>query len=423
MFITAKITRQVQLFIENRCREDASEHAMRHPQGVFSSTRKILFVVGSMPLTHPSQSPDDELIKKYEVTRLDLGRLHPSRPGLVTIATTVDDDLITSSQVNVGNLHRGDEKLFEVRDYRQIPMLASRHDWTAPFIGETGAAHAIEDAMGITIPTRVTWIRTLLTEFSRITSHLTFLSWVGHHRDDADLENAIATAIENARRVWQRCSGNRIHPMITRIGGLRIHPESEWQPALRVWLDEAEALVTRVRAALDSATGVRGVAVIPANMIDSYGLSGPVSRASGVDLDARRRTTVYNELTWPDVNTDPRGDAHARLSTLCNDVTVSSSLCRQILERLPSLDGPLETRLPTALKVPRGRTWTAMEAPWGRSGHFLESRGGTTPWRMALRTPTFANVQALETVLPGTPIDGVEATIASVGWTLGDLDK
>jgi len=143
---------------------------MRHPQDVFSAPRKILFVVGSMPLTHPRHDSGGG----YEVTRLDLGRLHPSRPGLVTIATTVDDGLITSSRINIGNLHRGDEKLFEVRDYRQIPMLASRHDWTAPFIGETGAAHAIEEAMGITIPTRVAWIRTLLAEFSRITSHLIF---------------------------------------------------------------------------------------------------------------------------------------------------------------------------------------------------------------------------------------------------------
>ena len=409
--------------LTNRCREDASGRTMRHPQDVFSAPRKILFVVGSMPLTHPRQSPDDDSGGGYEVTRLDLGRLHPSRPGLVTIATTVDDGLITSSRINIGNLHRGDEKLFEVRDYRQIPMLASRHDWTAPFIGETGAAHAIEEAMGITIPTRVAWIRTLLAEFSRITSHLIFLSWVGHHCDDTDLENSIATTIENARRVWQRCSGNRIHPMITRIGGLRIYPVSEWQPALGTWLDEADALVPRLHTALDAATGVRGVAVIPADMIDRYGLSGPVSRASGVDLDTRRRAAVYNELSWPDVATDSQGDAYSRLTTLCNDAIVSSSLCRQILDRLPSVDGPLETRLPTAIKAPRGRTWTTMEAPWGRAGYLLESRGGTTPWRMALRTPTFANVQVLEAVLPGTRVDDVTAAIASLGWTLGDLDK
>ena len=89
-----------------------------------------------------------------------------------------------------------------------------------------------------------------------MTSHFTFLSWVGHHCDDAGLENAIATAIENARRIWQRCSGNRIHPMITRIGGLRIHPESEWQPTLGEWLDDANALVTWLRTALDATVGV-----------------------------------------------------------------------------------------------------------------------------------------------------------------------
>ena len=121
---------------------------------------------------------------------------------------------------------------------------------------------------------------------------------------------------------------------------------------------------------------------------------------------------MYDELKWPEVVIEPRGDAYSRLATLCNDAAVSSSLCRQILDRLPNLDGPLETRLPTTIK-----------APWGRAGYLLESRGSTTPWRMALRTPTFANVQVLEAVLPGTRVDDVEATIASLGWTLGDLDK
>ena len=137
------------------------------------------------------------------------------------------------------------------------------------------------------------------------------------------------------------------------------------QPTLGEWLDDANALVTRLRTALDATVGVRGVAVIPTNMIDRYGLSGPVSRASGVDLDTRRRTAVYDELKWPEVVIEPRGDAYSRLATLCNDAAVSSSLCRQILDRLPSLDGPLETRLPTAIKAPRGRTWTTIEAPLG----------------------------------------------------------
>ncbi|AOG29310.1 NADH dehydrogenase [Cutibacterium avidum] len=372
-----------------------------------------------MMLATPAETPDGE----YEVIRLDLGRLHPTRPGLVRIATTVEDGLITSAQVNAGNLHRGDEKLFEVRDYRQIPMLASRHDWTSPFIGETGAAHVVEEAMGITVPIRVTWIRTLLAEFSRITSHLTFLSWVGHHCDDPDLENEIASTIERSRTIWQSCSGNRIHPMITRIGGLEIHPGQEWCPGLREWLDEADALLPRLRADLEAAEGIREVAVIPTEMVDAYGLSGPVSRTSGVDMDIRKGLPVYDELSWPETAAEPLGDAYSRLTALCDDVTVSSSLCRQVLDRLPTLDGPLATRLPTAIKVPRGRTWTALEAPWGRAGYLLESRGGTTPWRMALRTPTFANVQALEAILPGTRTDDVEAAIASLGWTLGDLDK
>ena len=307
-------------------------------------------------LATPAETPDGE----YEVIRLDLGRLHPTRPGLVRIATTVEDDLITSAQVNVGNLHRGDEKLFEVRDYRQIPMLASRHDWTAPFIGETGAAHVIEEAMGITVPTRVTWIRTLLAEFSRITSHLTFLSWVGHHCDDPDLENEMASTIEKSRTIWQSCSGNRIHPMITRIGGLEIHPEQEWCPGLREWLDEADALLPRLRADLEAAEGIREVAVIPTEMVDAYGLSGPVSRTSGVDMDIRKGLPVYDELSWPETAAEPLGDAYSRLAALCVVKPVPSGPGSTADSRRAAGDAPADGH--------QGSPWTHLDSHGGPLG-------------------------------------------------------
>ena len=387
---------------------------------------------------------------------LDLGPDHPSQAGLVTISccTCQDsrsqhDDRIAAGRMHIGHLHRGVEKLFEVRDYRQIPMLASRHDWHAPFIGEAGAAMAIEKALGIDAPPRAMHVRTILIEFSRMTSHLAFLSWLPWRVADFSHSGRVHHLLDTAHDLWEGFCGNRIHPMTCRIGGTAHDVTPVFAASLNTWCMHAAALSDELRSLLDGPAGActRGVAVIPADAVAPFGLSGPVARASGVPMDlrcpnaARRRTSrsetttswraedsrdaprhlAYDQVNFPVVDAPTEGDAHSRLSWLCAEVRQSADLVTTLLQSLP--DGELATRLPTTLKVPAGRVWSRLEAPWGRAGYLLDSRGTTSPWRLALRTPTFANVQVLEHLLPTLSVEQLEPAVASLGWTLGDLDK
>lgn len=377
-----------------------------------------LLTVGSLP--HPPSG--------LEAVHIDLGPDHPTRPGLVTIPVLVEDGRLARAEVEIGYLHRGPEKLFEVRDYRQLIMLASRHDWQAPFIGELGAAVVTERALGLVCPPRVTWLRTLLMEFSRISSHLAFLSWLPYAADDAETSQAVHSALVSSHILWEQLTGNRVHPMITRIGGISVDVESAWSDRLQLWLDDAVRLAETLNSILNSPeilAHTQGIAVLGAGEVDAFGLSGPVARAAGVPLDDRERPDhlAHHDLSPAAIEAPTDGDAWSRLSWLIGEIAQSAGLCRQVLQILPGVDGPLETHLPTVVRTPRGTTWSSLEAPWGMAGYLLVSNGGPTPGRLALRTPTFADVAALEHTLPGTQLDDVPAAIASLGWTLGDLDK
>lgn len=365
---------------------------------------------------------------------LDLGPDHPTRPGLVEIVAHHDGQRLTRAHLEIGHLHRGAEKLFEVRDLRQIPVLASRHDWQAPFIGELGACVVIEKALGLETPPRATWLRTGLCEFSRAMSHLAFLSWLPHRSGDSPLSQRIHNLLDGGHLLWQRLTGHRVHPMTCRVGGIDCFPDDRWWDDLTDWFGGVATTGEDLAATLASprmAELTVGTAVIDAEMVDTHGLTGPVARASGVDVDLRRgHHLAHDQLAFPPDPPLPAapsgptsGDAAARLWHLIADLAVSADLVAQVRRGLPELEGPLAARLPSVVKAPRGITWSALEAPWGQAGYLLVSRGERVPWRLALRTPTFANVQALEAVLPGTELDRLDAAIASLGWTLGDLDK
>jgi len=152
---------------------------------------------------------------------LDLGHEHPAAHGSIELALTVDDGHVVSADPGIGFMHRGAEKLFEARDYRQILMLANRHDWQAAFAGELGVALAVERMLGLDVPPRAVWLRTLCAELTRITSHLAYLGAAplaaGYLAPALGARDAVQSALEEF-------SGGRVHYMLTKVGGLRRHP-------------------------------------------------------------------------------------------------------------------------------------------------------------------------------------------------------
>jgi NADH-quinone oxidoreductase subunit D len=357
---------------------------------------------------------------------IDLGPDHPSQAGLIELRLWTADGVITAAHVVVGAMHRGVEKLFEVRDYTQILMLADRHDWHAPFFGELAVALTAEQLMGLTVPDRAVWLRTLLAEHTRILSHSAFLGWVAR-RGSGD--PGLARVREALRQQTAGLTGNRIHPMVNRIGGLAADADPDWLQAEAGVMAEVRSIAGVLLGLVGSgvvAELTQGVAKLDAETIAQYGVSGPAARASGVDLDLRHQQPylAYRELAeLIDPPGAVAGDAQSRLALLAQEMITSSRLVDACLERLDEIGGSVAVKLGKIIRLPEGEGYGAVEAPLGIAGVYLSSRGEKTPWRLKLRTPSFNNIASLESVLVGVMVDSLEATLASVGYVVGDLDK
>lgn len=343
-------------------------------------------------------------------THISLGPRHPSQAGFITGTREVVGGEWRDVDIRIGYGHRAAEKLFEVRDYRSAIMLADRHDWLSAFSGELGVTMAIERAMRLNPPPRVAVLRTLLAEVARIHSHLSYLSHVSEEVWDT---------VESLRHALLAWSGNRVHPMLNRVGGLAADLPEGWS----LPLDAVRRHADRTEGALASTDRFRGLAILDADDCAAHGLSGPVARAAGLDLDRR----VPGYLAYGDVfrpaPVREEGDAQARFLMLADELRTSADMVSQLLSMAADSGGEITVRLARRLKVPEGEHWAELEAPWGIAGVLLVSRGGATPWRLALRTPSFANLSALGRALEGTPETLIADAVASIGYSVGDADR
>ena len=359
---------------------------------------------------------------------LNIGPQHPSTHGVLRLKLVLDGERLVSAEPVIGYMHRGAEKLFEVRDYRQIIMLANRHDWLSAFSNELGVVLAVERLMGLEVPERAVWLRTALAELNRVLNHLVFLG-------SYPLEIGAITPVFYAFRereviqgVMEEASGGRMHYMFNRVGGLKEEVPAGWTRRAR------EAIDTVRRRLPDLDNLIRrndifmartvGVGVLSAADAARWGASGPVARASGLDFDLRRDEPylAYGSLSVP-VVTRKTGDCHARFECMLDQVYVSLDLAQQCLDRVDQLHGPVNVRLPKVVKAPEGHTYAWTENPTGVNGYYLVSRGEKTPWRMKLRTASHANVQALSTLLPGCLVPDMVAVLGSMFFVVGDVDK
>ncbi len=374
---------------------------------------------------------DSELATQDMV--LNIGPQHPATHGVLRLRLTLDGERIVECEPIIGYMHRGVEKLFEVRDYRQIIVLANRHDWLSAFSSELGVALAVERMLGMEVPVRATWTRMLLAELNRVLNHLMFL---GSYPIELGAITPIFYAFrerETIQEVMEEISGGRMHYMFNRVGGLK-----EDIPA--GWLGRASAAVGAVRSRLpqieDLVLGneiftarTRGVGVLTPALIDQFGVSGPIARASGVDFDIRRDDSylAYDELAAAGVLRIPigtAGDCNARFQLLMDEIHVSLALADACLDKLGALpQGPINVRLPKIVKAPEGHTYAWTENPLGINGYYLVSRGEKTPWRLKLRTASFNNLAVLPQMLPGCVVADMVAILGSMFFVVGDIDK
>ena len=365
---------------------------------------------------------------------LNIGPQHPATHGVLRLRIVLDGERILRAEPIIGYMHRGAEKLFEVRDYRQILVLANRHDWLSAFSNELGVVLGVERMLGMEVPERAVWARTLLAELNRVLNHLMFLG-------SYPLELGAITPIfysfrerEELQAVMEEASGGRMHYMFNRVGGLKADLPAGW-------LGRVEHAVAEVRRRMSDLRNMlvgneillartRGVGILSKETVHGYGVSGPIARASGVDVDLRRDQPylAYAELFAEGgpgrVVTRTEGDCQARLQVLLEQTEVSLDLADACLERLRTLPpGPINVRLPKVLRVPEGHLYTATENPLGFNGYYLVSRGDKTPWRLKLRSASFNNVAVLSEMLPGQVVGDMVAILGSRFFVVGDIDK
>ncbi len=361
---------------------------------------------------------------------LNIGPQHPATHGTLRIVAKLDGEQVIAADPVMGYMHRGYEKLSEVRTYPQVTTLINRIDWLGSFANEVPFILAAEQLLEVEAPPRAQWIRTLLFEMSRIANIVLFLG-------DMAVQVGAVTPVffafrdrEHILNQIEAATGGRFHPNFDRIGGLKDDLPAGWivetkqvMKKMRSFCDEIEELVMG-NEIFQART--RGIGVVPADIGLSYGLSGANIRASGVDWDVRRDGTtgagglVHNELDWR-VWTHPDGDSFSRFWVRLQEVRESTKMVDQILDGLPS--GSIMAKVPRIIKVPAGEAYVETENPLGVMGYYVVSKGGLVPFRVKIRSASFNNMSITPWLLIGVYVPDIITILGSLYFILGDIDR
>src|SRR5256714_14693608 len=384
---------------------------------------------------------------------LSMGPSHPSTHGVLRIVLELDGEIITKAAPDVGYLHRGDEKIAENMTYTQFIPYTDRLDYLAPLANNVAYALAVEKLLGIEkeLPPRCQFIRVLCCELARISSHLMGL---GAYAMDVGAMTVFLHTFTEREKIYNLCeslTGARFTTSYTRIGGLSRDLPPGWVEQcgrfceeVLVNIDETETFLTRNRIFVDR---TQDVGVISKELAMDYGLTGPNLRGSGVEYELRkaRPYLVYDQLKF-DVPIGTAGDSYDRYLLRIEEMRQSVRILCQCLDKLP--DGPINvpdmkivlppkdrvvTRMEElihhfinvtqGINAPAGEIYFAHENPKGELGFYINSKGGGTPYRLKIRSPSFVNLSILPHVLPGHMISDVVAVVGSVYLGMGECDR
>ena len=358
---------------------------------------------------------------------LNLGPQHPATHGTLRLVVRLDGERVLEADPVIGYMHRGYEKLTEFRTYPQVTTLINRIDWLSSFANEVPFMDAAERLMGVEPPARAQYIRTVLTELSRIATFLLFLGEMGLQ------VGALTPAFygfrdrEHVLNLIEAATGGRFHPNFNRIGGLKDDLPWGWiaecRSTMKIVFDACDTFENLVLGNEIFAARARSIGIIPGELGAAYGVSGSNLRASGVDWDLRRDGPPY--LVYPDLDfkvwTHPDGDSFARYWVRLQETRESARMVLQCLDALPS--GPVMAKVPRIIKVPEGEIWVETENPLGQMGYYVISKGATGPFRVKIRSASFSNVSILPWLLRGVYVPDVITILGSLYFILGDIDR
>jgi NADH-quinone oxidoreductase subunit D len=400
--------------------------------------------------TEPAEQTPEVDARPRRMT-LNMGPQHPSTHGVLRLILDLDGETIVASQPDIGYLHTGIEKEFEVKNYQQAVTLTDRIDYLAPLSNNLCYCLAVEKLLAIEIPPMAQWTRVMLTELTRLNSHLV---WLGTHAIDIGAMSVFLYCFrerEDILRIFEMYSGQRMMTSYFRIGGLALEPPRGWQKRVKTFIDvfpsrvdEYEELLTNNRIWIGRTKGVGRISI--EDMLD-LGVTGPMLRAAGLQWDIRKSEpySSYEKFDF-EIPTRTENDVYARYLVRIEEMRQSARIIKQALEGMPegrwTADAPhvvlperekMKTQMEALIyhfkivtegfRVPAGEVYQTIESPRGEVGYYVVSDGTAKPYRVHVRGPSFGNLQAIPCMIQGTLIADVIASIGSMDFVLGDADR
>jgi NADH-quinone oxidoreductase subunit D len=382
---------------------------------------------------------------------LNMGPQHPSTHGVLRLLLEIDGETVIRLRPDIGYLHTGIEKTCEAKFYQQVVPLTDRIDYLCPLIDNLAYVTAVEKLLGLEIPPKAQWIRVLLSELTRINSHLV---WLGTHALDIGAMTVFLYCFrerEDVLRIFEMVSGQRMMTSYFRIGGLALEPPLGFFDRVKKFVDMFPSRIDEYENLLtgNPIWGMRtkGVAYLSPEDAIALGATGPTLRGSGIDIDLRRDTPYsgYENFNFK-VPVSKDGDVFARYICRVQELRESNAIVQQALAGMP--EGPIKADAPKVIlpdrekmktqmealiyhfkiitegfTVPPGEVYQAVESPRGEMGYYVVSDGTAKPYRVHMRGPSFANLQVLQKMCEGRLIADVVAAIGSIDIVLGDIDR
>jgi NADH-quinone oxidoreductase subunit D len=404
-----------------------------------------------MPETTTPVEPTPEEVAGRRTMTLNMGPQHPSTHGVLRVVLELDGETILKAAPDIGYLHTGIEKQFEALGWQQGVTLTDRVDYLANLSNNLCYSLAVEKLLQLEIPPKAQWMRVLLTELTRLNSHLV---WLGTHAIDIGAMSMLLYCFrdrEDILRIFEMFSGQRMMTSYIRIGGLALEPPRGWHQAVSRFIaqfpsriDEYEGLLTGNPIWLRRTQGVGYTSL--EDLLD-LGVTGPMIRAAGRAWDIRKSEpySSYDKFQF-NIPTRTESDVFARYQVRLAEMRESVKIVQQALDGMP--EGPWRADAPHVLlpdrekmktemealiyhfkivtegfAVPAGEVYQAVESPRGELAYYVVSEGTAKPYRVFMRTPSFANLMVLPSLLQGRLIADSIAALGSMDFVLGDVDR
>lgn len=370
-------------------------------------------------------------IVRTEEMVLNMGPQHPSTHGVLRLELALEGEIVTNVIPHIGYLHRCFEKHCEAMTYPQIVPYTDRMDYLAPMGNELGYAIAMEKLLGIELPERVEYIRVIMAELQRISSHLVAL---GTYGADIGAFTPFLYCFRDREKIlslFEMTCGARLLYNYIWIGGVShdLHPDfvrktREFIKEFRPNLKEVNELLSYNRIFIDRTANV---GILPIDTAINYGVSGPNLRGSGFKWDIRREDpySIYHKFNYDipvgEGTYGTVGDSWDRYFVRVLEMEESCKIIEQALDQLP--EGDVQSAIPKRIKPPIGQVYARVENPRGELGYFIISDGSTTPYRVKVRAPSFVSMQVLNDLCKGYMVADVVTILGSIDIVLGEIDR